>query len=267
MPPYLKIAGWLLLAAWAYGVLCFLGSRSIYYPLKYPQGLWELQGELGATDVWLRAGDGARLHAWWVPVAEARVATLYLHGNAGNLSHRAEQIRQITAAGSSILILDYRGYGRSEGWPSERGLYADADAAYKYLVDTGHPPARIVAQGESLGTAVAVDLAARHPCGGVVLEAPFTSARDMAQQVLPFFGPMLVWGFDSRRKIGSIRSPLLILHGDRDAVIPFKLGRALFEAAREPKWFWPVRGAGHNDLIQATGAGYRERLREFYQGL
>src|SRR5258708_1725719 len=169
--------------------------------------------ELGAEDVWHSASDGVRIHAWWIAAPQAPLVTLYLHGNAGNLTHRFLQIREITAAGSSVLMLDYRGYGKSEGSPTEQGLYEDADAAYQYLLDRGYRFSQIVVQGESLGTAVAVDLASRKECAGVVLEAAFTSGRDLANTVLPVIGPMLFCGFDSKSKIAKIHATLLFFHG------------------------------------------------------
>jgi len=256
--------GWPLLAAFGYGALSFLAHRSLYYPMKHPLGSWDIRAQLGASDVWLRTTDGVRLHGWWIPRPEARVATLFLHGNAGNITHRAGHIRELTAAGASVLIIDYRGYGKSEGVPSEHGLYADADAGYQYLLDSGHRPELIVLHGESLGTAAAVDLASRRPCGGVVLEAPFTSARDVAARALPVLGPLVIWGMNSKRKIPAVRAPVLIIQGTRDEVIPRELGWELFKAAREPKWFWAVEGAGHNDIVEAAGARYRERLAAFY---
>ena len=264
IPSYI---GWPLVAALGYAFLCFLANRSIYYPMKYPQGLWEFQEQVAATDVWLRASDGVRVHGWLIAPKDARVITLFLHGNAGNLTHRVNHIQQITAAGSSILVIDYRGYGKSEGRPSEQGLYRDAEAGYQYLVAAGHKPERIVLHGESLGTAVAVALAARRNCGGVVLEAPFTSARDVAARVLPVLGPILTWGFDSKRAIAKVRAPVLVIHGTRDEVIPFDLGRTVFEAAGQPKWFWAVEGSGHNDILETAGASYRERLVAFYAAL
>jgi hypothetical protein len=176
-------------------------------------------------------------------------------------------MRAIAAAGSALLILDYRGYGKSEGRPTERGLYEDAATGYRYLVDHGYRAEQIIVHGESLGCAVAVDLAARHPCAGLVLEAPFTSGADMAQSVLPVLGPLLFRGFDAKRKIGRIHAPLLVMSGDRDEVVPPALGRALFSAAPEPKTFWQIPGAGHNDIIEAAGARYRERLQSFYSTL
>jgi fermentation-respiration switch protein FrsA (DUF1100 family) len=176
-------------------------------------------------------------------------------------------MREITAAGSSVLMLDYRGYGKSEGHPSEKGLYKDADAGYRYLLDHGYGTQQIVVQGESLGTAVAIDLASHHPCGGVVLESAFTSGRDVAGTVLPLVGPLLFRGFYSERKIAKISVPLLFFHGKRDRIIPLRLGRALFEVASQPKWFCELSEAGHNDLLEAAGPNYRERLSEFHKRL
>ena len=256
--------GWPIVIAFSVGILFVVASRDAYFPVKYPNGFWELQSALRAEDVWLLTSDGVRLHAWFVTAPQASFATLYLHGNAGNVTHRFQQIRQITAAGSSVLMLDYRGYGKSGGSPSEHGLYADADAAYLYLLDHGYSAQHIVLQGESLGTAVAVDLASRKECAGVVLEAAFTSRHDVANAVLPLIGSLVFRGFDSKSKIAKIRAPLLSFHGDRDEIIPLRLGRRLFETAPEPKWFVEVPGAGHNDLVETAGSAYRERLHEFY---
>ncbi|MCL4401190.1 MAG: alpha/beta hydrolase [Acidobacteria bacterium] len=161
--------------------------------------------------------------------------------------------------------MDYRGYGRSEGQPSESGLYRDADTAYQYLLDAGYTPEQIVVYGQSLGSAVAVDLAARKPVRGVILEAPFPSISAVAGRALPVLGRIAVWGFDSVSKISRVRAPLLIIHGDRDRTVPFDLGESLFAAAAEPKSFWRVRGAGHNDLPETAGTAYRERLSAFYR--
>ena len=259
--------GWPIAIAFALGILCIVASRAPYYPLKYPSGFWELQKTLHAEDVWLVTSDGVRLHAWFVMAPQASLVTLYFHGNAGNVTHRFQPIREITAAGSSVLMLDYRGYGKSRGSPSEHGLYADADAGYLYLMDNGYSAVHIVLQGESLGTAVAVDLASRKECAGVVLEAAFTSGSDVANTVLPVIGPLVFRGFDSKSKIANIRAPLLFFHGDRDEIIPLKLGRRLFEAASEPKWFVEVPRAGHNDLVETPGSTYRESLHEFYSHL
>jgi uncharacterized protein len=259
--------GWPLAVAIGFGILSLAAARAPFYPLKYPSGFWELQKEIRADDVWLLTADGIRLHAWWIAAPQASPVTLYLHGNAGNVTHRSLQVREITTAGSSVLMLDYRGYGKSGGSPSERGLYADADAAYQYLLNHGHSARNIILQGESLGTAVAVDLASRIQCAGVVLEAAFTSGRDVANTVLPVIGPLLFRGLDSKSKIAKVRAPLLFFHGDRDEIIPLRLGRALFDGAPEPKSFLEIHGAGHNDLVETAGPSYRERLSEFYARL
>ena len=235
----------------------------MYYPTRYPNGLWELRTQVGAMD----AQVNARIHGWFIRRPESRLATLFLHGNAGNITYREAHFREIPAAGSSLLMIDYRGYGKSAGRPTESGLYADADAGYDWLLQAGYRPEEIILHGESLGSAVAVDLASRRRCGGMILEAPFTSARDVAASVLPVLGPALVWGFDSRSKIGAAKTPVLFIQGDRDEVIPLRLGQALFAAAREPKSLWIVPRAGHNDLVEIAGPEYRRRLASFYQGL
>jgi fermentation-respiration switch protein FrsA (DUF1100 family) len=259
--------GWPIVVASAYGGLYFLANRAIYYPSKYPEGFWDLESQLGATDVWIETRDGVRLHAWWVPREDARWVTLYLHGNAGNVTHRFPQIREIVAAGSSILMLDYRGYGKSSGRPTEKGLYIDAEAAFTHLLGMGYRAEQIILHGESLGTAVAVDLAARRPCAALILEAPFTSASDVAGTVLPILGPMLVRSFNSVPKIRWILAPKLFIQGDRDEIIPLRFGQALFAAAQGRKSFWVVKGAGHNDILQTAGPQYREKLKEFYENI
>ena len=258
---------WPLVVVCAYAALYFLANRAAYYPAKYPQGFWELQSQVGAEEVWLETPDGVRLNGWWVQRKDTRLATLFLHGNAGNVTHRAPHIREIVAAGSSVLVVDYRGYGKSGGRPSEKGLYMDGDTAIRYLLGLGYRPKQIILHGESLGTAVAVDLASRRPCAGLILEAPFTSGSDVAATVLPGVGPMLVHSFNSVPKIRWILRPKLFMQGDRDEVIPLRLGQALYAAAQAPKSFWVVEGAGHNDIIETGAAGYRERLTAFYSSL
>ena len=249
------------------GALVFLAHRSVYYPMKYPAGDWQEAERLGVTEAWMTTSDSVRIHGWYKQVGGSPRVTLFLHGNAGNVSHRGFHMRGIMGAGSSVLVLDYRGYGRSEGWPTEGGLYRDADAAYEWLLDKGWKSSQIVLHGESLGSAVAVETATKRPCAGIVLEAPFTSTRDVAATILPVAGPLLISGYDSKAKISRIRVPLLVIHGDSDEVIDYRLGKALYEAAPEPKTLWTVRGAGHNDLVFAAGPAYAEHLGKFYATL
>jgi fermentation-respiration switch protein FrsA (DUF1100 family) len=258
---------WSILVATVFGGLYFLANRAAYYPSKYPDGLWSAQQQLHAEDVWLDTRDRVRLHAWWVPREDARLATLYLHGNAGNITDRFGAIREIVAAGSSVLIPDYRGYGKSAGWPTEKGLYIDSETAFVHLLGKGFRADQIILHGESLGSAIAVDLASRRPSAGLILEAPFTSAGDIAGTIIPFLGPMLVHTYDSRAKIRWILAPKLFLHGNRDEIIPLRFGQELFAAAQGPKTFWIVEGAGHNDIVEKAGPQYRERLAAFYQGV
>ena len=272
-----------MLAAWAYFVLTFFGHHALYHPARHPEGPWNLQHSLQAEDVWLAAADGVRIHGWFVPpvsqtpaagnsqgeggeTADAgqEIVTLYLHGNAGNISHRADKLSALAQAGSAIRIIDYRGFGKSDGSPKEAGLYLDADAAYAELSRRGYRADRIFLYGESLGTGVAADLAARQPCAGVVLEAPFPSAGTVANRVIPLLGPLVVSGFETSRKIAQVRIPLLIIHGNRDEVIPYDLGQAVFEAANEPKRFWTIEGGHHNDLVQVAGPEFSKRLGEFF---
>jgi uncharacterized protein len=257
---------WVLIVLAAYGIVAYAANRQAFSPSKYPEGSWNLQARLGAQDVWLNA-RGTPIHSWWIPHTGSPWVTLFLHGKAGNLTDRIPHYLEITLAGCSVLALDYRGYGKSAGRPSEGGLYLDAEAAYDHLVESGYQAGRIILHGESLGTAVAVELAARRPCAGIVLEAPFTSARDVAATILPWLGPALVWGFDSRARIGRVRAPLLILHGDRDSTIPLRLGQSLFAVAPDPKSFGLVPHAGHNDLVETAGPDYRARLASFYAQL
>lgn len=242
-----------------------LADRLIYYPMQYPQGDWALQAEVGAQDRWIQAADGTQLNAWWFPKAEAHFATLFLHGNAGNVTHRLDHAQAILDAGSAFLVVDYRGYGKSHGRPSEQGFYEDGDAAYGDLIRLAYTPDRIIVQGESLGTAVAVDLAIRRECAAVILESPLMSAGKVAGTVLPFLGPLLVRGYDTHSKISRVRVPVLVIHGDADEIVPFSQGQSVFHAANEPKEFWAVSGAHHNDLLEVTGTEYVVRLRSFYR--
>jgi uncharacterized protein len=247
-----------------YFVFSKLAAQLIYYPMKYPAGDWSVGSALGAEERWLTTSDGVRIHTWWIAVPESKLATIFLHGNAGNITHRSRHAEHITRAGSSLLLVDYRGYGRSEGSPSEAGLYRDANAAYDSLIAGGYEPSQIILHGESLGTAVAIELAVRRGCGGVILESPLRSAGRIAGAILPFVGPMLVSGFDTESRIAQLRAPLLIIHGNRDEVVPFSHGQALFTAAPEPKWFWEIQGGNHNDLLFTGAKEYRQRLQDFY---
>lgn len=219
-------------------------------------------------EVFLATEDGVRVHAFYLSAPDATRALLFLHGNAGNASHRLPNAAELVRLGTHVLLMDYRGYGRSQGSPTERGVYADARAGLAHLVSArGIPESRVVLFGRSLGGAVAVDLAQDRDLAGVILESTFTSLSDMARAMLgpvqTLAQPLLRGRFDSLAKISSVRRPLLFFHGDRDGIVPLKFGRRLFEAAPEPKSFETIQGAGHNDTTLVGGRPYFERIRRF----
>lgn len=218
-----------------------------------------------AQDVWLEPEPGLRVHAYWVPSDGATRAILFLHGNAGDASMRLPNAAALAQLGSHVLVLDYRGFGLSEGSPSESGVYRDAEAALAHLVEVrGIAEQRVILFGRSLGAAVAVELARGRRLGGVILEAAFTSISDVARGLLGPVGAWLARGrFASDAKIAELRTPLLMFHGDRDATVDIALGRRLFEIAPEPKEFQALAGAGHNDTVQVGGRVYLERIRSF----
>lgn len=222
--------------------------------------------ELEFEDLRFSAADGTQLHGWLVPGAE-ETALLWFHGNAGNVGDRVALLKELhEQLGVSILILEYRGYGASEGTPSEEGLYLDAQAALEALIGRlGSDPAQVALFGQSLGAAVAVELAIRHPPLALILESAFTSVQEMARHHYPWLpvGGLLRTRFDSLEKIPGLRAPLLVLHGDHDEIAPVAMGKALFEAAPEPKRLRVFRGAGHNDLPIVAGEQYFVALREF----
>ncbi len=221
---------------------------------------------LDFEDIYFTTIDGVNLHGWFVP-GESNITWLWFHGNAGNIGHRLDNLNMLREKLSvNIFIFDYRGYGHSEGEVSEEGIYLDAEAALAYLrsrpdVDRG----KVVFFGRSLGCAVAVDLASRRRPYALILESPFTSISDMAQRTVPALpiGTLITTKFDSVSKISSISVPLLVLHGDRDAVVPIELAQQLYEEANEPKKFYTIHGASHNDTYIAGGAEYFSTLRQF----
>ncbi len=218
-------------------------------------------------EVYFEAEDGVRLHGWWVPKDGAPVL-LWFHGNAGNISHRLENINLLhRLAEVQVFIFDYREYGKSEGLICREGTYKDSAGAYRYVTATrGIDPADLVLFGRSLGTALAVDLAARLPCRSLIIESPFTNSSDMAKLFLPF---MFDWRprvpYDNLGKIDKIKAPLLIIHGSEDEIIPVSMSRRLFAAAREPKELYIIPGAHHNDTYLVGGPAYFDRLTRFIQ--
>lgn len=220
-------------------------------------------------DVFFTTSDGVRLNGWFVPSPGTRLTLLWFHGNAGNISHRVENIKLLhEKVKINVFIFDYRGYGRSEGKVSEEGTYGDATAALQYLRSRNDvDPKRIVFFGRSLGAAVAADLAAREECLALILETPFVSIREMAKVAFPFVpvGALLRTRYDIVEKIKKVRVPVLVLHGDRDEVVPYAQGRQVFEAATGPKEFYTIPGAHHNDTYIVGGEAYFKALKNFIE--
>ena len=230
------------------GALLLLEDRLVYYPTG---GVSDSISGLGvpAQDVELHTSAGTPIHARWFPCPDAHGAILYCHGNAGNLGDRTAAIQTlIDALGESVLIMDYPGYGRSGGQPSEAGCYAAADAAYDWLIEEKKLAGEhITLLGKSLGGGVAVDLASRRPHRALILVKTFTSIPDVAYHRLPFLPThrLMRNRFDNLAKIGQCTRPVFIAHGTDDLLIPFSQGERLFAAAREPKQFFAMPGVGH----------------------
>ena len=216
-------------------------------------------------DLYLEVADGERIHAWYFPVDSNANTVLFCHGNAGNISRRLSSIERLRSFGVNVLIFDYRGYGKSDGSPTEANCYADARRAWRWLTEErGVPPEKIIIFGRSLGGAVAVELASQVPCGGLVVESSFTSAVAVGKKMFPFLpiGALLHDRFDSIAKIGRVKCPVLVTHSREDRLIPFEMGRRLYEAAPSPKGFIAFTG-DHNDREYLYDPVYERTMRRF----
>lgn len=255
----MRLIGYLGVALALYGA--FVGALFVFqrHLLYYPQTARLEPADFGIPEMRalrLTTSDGVAVTAWYRAPPGAAPVVVYFHGNAGHLGYRAGKLRPYLEAGFGLLAVSYRGYGDSEGRPTESGLFADGHAALAFLEGEGIVAGRIFLYGESLGSAVAVPLAAGRRLGGVVLEAPFTSVGDLAAHHYPFVPArhLVRDRFDSKARIGQLGAPLLVIHGGRDRVVPIHFGRALFEAAPEPKEMIVFESAGHNDLYGFAAA-------------
>jgi uncharacterized protein len=254
---------WPILMTGCHSMATFEGSM-VFQPSHYPEGDWQPAG-LKFEDAWFASADGTRLHGWYVPHEQARATVLYCHGNGGNVASWADAARLLhDRVGVSVMLFDYRGYGRSEGKPSEAGVLADARAARAWLAKReGIAQNQIVLMGRSMGGGVAVDLAATDGARALVLESTFTSMPDVAQTMFPLLPARLLMQtkFDSVKKIANYHGPLLESHGTADRLIPYSIGCRLFDAANQPKQFVPIPGGDHND--PQTEAYYQALSRFF----
>jgi alpha-beta hydrolase superfamily lysophospholipase len=259
------------LAAVAIGGCAYLSEKQgelIFRPTR--DTWWGFNQDVSTfQDHWIPLSEGQSLHAWWLPSAKPNApVVLYLHGARWNLTGSVTRIERWRKLGFSVFAVDYRGFGRSANVaPTDAFAYEDAEAAWQYLAQLAPGRSRYIV-GHSLGGAIAVDLARRHPeASGLVLEATFTSVRDMIDSspwgFLPV-GLILTQKFDTLSKIGEIRMPVLVAHGTRDSIVPFHMGERLYEGAHAPKKFVKVEGAGHHNLSGAGFDDYRAAIAELF---
>jgi fermentation-respiration switch protein FrsA (DUF1100 family) len=239
----------------------------LFYPRPYPEGNWQPK-TITPEDASFEAADGVRLHGWFAEAPNPRAVVLFCHGNGGNVTSWGWVLRLYRdRLNASLLVFDYRGYGKSEGTPTEAGILADARAARCWLAQrTGVAEGDIVVAGRSLGGGVAVDLAAKDGARALILESTYTSLPEVAANHLPWLPAQWVMNtrLNSAALIGNYHGPLLQCHGDADSTVPYALGKRLFEAANEPKRFETIPGGGHNDL---PGREYMQILDEFLASL
>jgi len=270
-----KLKGLFMLGIWIVSIvigiyvvfaafLFIFQSHYVYYPervLSADPGSIRLQFE----SVSFKTADGVKLFGWFIPSQSARGVLLFFHGNAGNISHRLESIQIFHQLGLDVFIFDYRGYGHSEGKPTEQGTYKDAEAAWRYLIEERQvSPNEVIVFGRSLGGAVASWLIQSHTPGALILESTFTSLPDIAATLYPYLPvrPLLRFEYNTAAYLSKIDCPVLIVHSRDDEIMPFSHGRRLFEMAKEPKKFLEITGT-HNDGFITSGKRYEDGLNAF----
>lgn len=245
----------------------YIELRSIFFPMKQIE-ITPKEENLNYEDVYFKTEDGLSLNGWLVKNPKAKATILFFHGNAGNISHRIEKIVIFNQLGLNVFIIDYRGYGRSQGRASEEGIYKDARAAFDYLY--GRPDInnkKIIAYGESIGGAVAIDLATKRGVSCLIVDSSFTSAKDMVRKFYPFIPPFLFkTKFDSAKKVKDIKSDKLFIHSINDEIVPFEFGQKLYEEALPSKELLKIHG-GHNSGFLESKELIVEKLKTFLQNL
>jgi fermentation-respiration switch protein FrsA (DUF1100 family) len=266
----LLIAGIGVYAALSFYVY-YMQSGLIYYPNMPGRNLLATPENIGLTyqNVELITEDNIRLHGWFIPNNKAKQTVLFFHGNAGNISHRLESIKIFNRLELNVFIIDYRGYGQSEGKITEKGTYRDAEAAWNYLKNTqGISGSQTIIFGRSLGASIAAWLAGKHTPAALIIESGFTSVPSMGQRFYPFLPIRWLTHFkyNTRQYVKNVACPVLVAHSRDDEIIPYDEGRAIFDAAAEPKQFLEMSG-GHNDGFMVSGPSYTEGLRTFISSI
>lgn len=246
--------------------LRYIERRSLFYPMKEIEFLPRQIG-LNYEDIFFKTSDNVNINGWFISNPNARYTILFCHGNAGNISHRLEKLKFFHELGCDIFIFDYRGYGKSKGKPSEKGMYLDVQGAYDYLLSRKISPEQIIGYGESIGGAISIDLASKNRLGGLITDSTLSSSKDMIKIIYPF---LPYWIFSSRldsiNKIKSIKIPKLIIHSVNDEIVPYKLGQRLFENADDPKEFLQIHG-GHNSCFFESEVILKEKIANFLNRL
>ena len=245
----------------------YLEANVIFHPTHEMPETPAMIG-LEFEDIYFNTDDNVKLNGWFIKAPQTRSTLLFFHGNAGNISHRLEKIMMFHKLGLNVFIIDYRGYGKSRGRPSEQGLYKDAIAAYNYLLTRQDvDPNKIICYGDSLGGVVAVDLATKKKVATLVVDSAFSSASDISKMIFPFVPAfLLTTKMDSATKVKGITIPKLFIHSSNDEIIPFKLGKKLFDAAAQPKEFLQIVG-GHNTNHIDSREILMKGLGKFLKGL
>lgn len=246
------------------GMMYLRQPKMIFFPISehaQTPNDWGMEYE----DVFLNADNKVRLHGWYIPRQGARKVVLFFHGNAGNISHRGESVEVFHRLGLNVFIIDYRGYGKSTGKPSEKGMYADARTAWHYLnQERAIDEKDIIVFGRSLGGVIASQLATEVHPGKLIIESAFSSSRDMARAIFPFISNVILmrYCFNTAENMKQIQSPVLVAHSPDDDIIPFSHGEKIFQAANDPKTFLKMRG-DHNNGFLASQPEYEQGLKAF----
>jgi len=247
-------------------IVYFRQERMLYFPEK-EIGQTPDTISLNYDEIYFKTKDGLNISGWYIPAENEKGVLLFCHGNAGNISHRVDSIKIFNSLNLSVLIFDYRGYGKSEGKPSEYGTYLDAEAAWDYLVNVKRKsPESIILFGRSLGGAVAAELAMRKKSAALIIESCFTSVPDLGKTFYPWLPIKLLskFKYSTIDKIGSINCPKLIIHSPEDEIISFRHGEVLYEKAFQPKDFLKIKG-GHNEGYLLSGKTYSDGIKMFLE--